>query len=119
MKPYNTIDEDLLVKYLANETNDGETLMVENWIQASDENKKQFEQFLFIWEQSLQLTAPTTVNVDDAWLRMQQRIKKEGNGTTVMPVKSLSKSWLRIAAAVVLFVCVGWLGYLLVSINRA
>ena len=58
----------------------GETSMVENWIQASDENKKQFEQLLLIWEQSLQLANPASVNVDDAWMRMQQRIRQEGNG---------------------------------------
>ncbi len=117
MKPYNTIDEDLLVKYLVNETNDEETLIVENWIQASDENKKQFEQSFLIWEQSLQLATPARVNVDDAWMHMQERIEKGGNGTSKVPVQLFSKSWLRIAAAIILVVCVGWLSYVLVSKN--
>jgi transmembrane sensor len=117
VNPYNTIDEDLLVKYLANDTTDEETFMVENWIQASDENKKQFEQFLLIWEQSLQLTAPISVNVDDAWMRMQQRIKKEVIGIMAVPVRSFSKSWLRIAAAIIIVVCVGGLTYVLDSKN--
>lgn len=117
MKQFNTINEDLLVKYLANETDNEETLKVENWIQASDENKKQFEQFLLIWEQSLQLTTPAAVNVDDAWQRMQQHIAQSENAKMVVPVKSFIQSWLRIAAAVLIVVCAGWFGYVLFTKN--
>ena len=118
MKHFDTIDEDLLVKYLVNETNEEETLMVEHWIQASDENKKQFEQFLLIWEQSLQLATPTPIKVDDAWMRMQQRMKPTGNKTTVAPIKAFNKNWLRVAAAIIIVVCAGWLGYVLVAKNN-
>lgn len=118
MKQFDTINEDLLIKYLVNETSDEETLMVEHWIQASDENRKQFEQFVLIWEQSLQLTTPDTVNAEDAWMRMQQHIKQERNGTTISPIKASGKSWLRIAAAVIIVVCAGLLGYVLVANNN-
>ena len=119
MKQFDTIEEGLLVKYLVNETTNEETLEVENWIGASDENKKQFEQFLLIWEQSVQLIVPTPANTDDAWQRMQQRIQTSGKGDTAAPLKIKSTNWLRMAAAVVLIACAGWLGYVLVAKNSA
>jgi len=115
---YNTIKEDLLVKYLANETNSEETFEVEKWVQASDENKKQFEQFLLIWEQSLQLTAPAAMDVDDAWQRMQQRIKQSEKAPAIAPVKSFNKSWLSVAAVILVVVCAGWLGFILFTKNN-
>ncbi len=117
MKHYKTIDENLLAKYLTNETDEREILMVENWIQASDENKKQFDQFLLIWEQSLQLSTPAKVNVDDAWLRMQQRMKDE-KVNAVIPIKSFNKIWLRIAASIIIVIYAGWFGYVFFSKNN-
>lgn len=118
MKPYKNIEEDLLVKYLVGETDEEETLDVEKWIGASDENKKRFEQVMLIWEQSLELAKPAVVNIDDAWNRMQQRIPQGEQQKTTAPVKSFNKSWLRIAATVITVVCAGWLGYILFTKNK-
>jgi transmembrane sensor len=117
VKHYNNIDENLLAKYLTNETNEKETLMVETWMQASDENKKLFNRFLLIWEQSLHLSAPARVNPDEAWLRMQQRLK-DGKVNALTPVKSFTKGWLRIAASIIIIIGAGWLGYLFFSTNN-
>lgn len=111
MEQYNNIDESLLVKYLANETNSEETLEVENWVQASDKNKQQLEQFLLIWEQSLQLNMPAAIDADIAWQHLRQRIKQNEKNKTVTTVTLFTKNWLRIAAAVLVVVCAGWLGY--------
>lgn len=118
MKQFDTIDDNLLVKYLVSETDDEETLKVESWIQASEENKKYFEQFVLIWEQSLQLSTPANREVEDAWLHMQQRIQQHSKIKTATPVKILNKGWWRIAAAVVMVIGISWLSYVFIAKNN-
>jgi transmembrane sensor len=98
------ITDDLLVKYLLQETSSTENDRVMQWVNANAENRKYFEDFSFIWNQSKQLETATTVDEDAAWLRFKTRTEKEVQPT---PIRKLP--WLRIAAALVVLVGIGLL----------
>jgi transmembrane sensor len=49
MDNHNQYNE-LLVRYLVNETNAEENVFVENWIDASEENRRHFEQLRNAWQ---------------------------------------------------------------------
>lgn len=70
---YNMSD-DLLVKYLLGEASASEKKEVETWISADPQHYRYYEHFKFIWDESQQLAARSTVNESDAWKRFQQRI---------------------------------------------
>lgn len=103
-------NDDLLVKYLVGETDADETAIVKDWLNASENNLKYYNDFKKIWEESLLIAAEkTTVNEDEAWKRFQNRIHEKN-----IPVKVSKKTygrWLQIAASIILVSTLGWLGY--------
>ncbi len=104
------MDDDLLVKYLAGEATPAEHQQVEDWMAASETNKKLFDDFKLIWDQS-----PVTernVNKDDAFIRLQNRIDKNVPASRRTVIKKLSqKQWIGIAASVILICTVLWLTF--------
>ncbi|MDB5003419.1 MAG: hypothetical protein JWQ34_1644 [Mucilaginibacter sp.] len=104
------IDDDLLVKYLAGEATPAEHLLVEEWVAASDTNRKLFDEFKLIWDQS-PVTA-RNVNKDDAFIRLQNRIKNTAPAPRKTLMKRLKPSqWIGLAASVVLICTVLWLTF--------
>ncbi|WP_183561789.1 FecR family protein [Mucilaginibacter sp. SP1R1] len=104
------IDDNLLVKHLAGEATPAEHLLVEDWVTASDTNRKLYVDFKLIWDQSP--AATRNVNKDDAFLRLQNRLKN----TTPEPRTALTKRlktthWLGLAASVILICTVLWLTF--------
>lgn len=102
----NYIIEDLLVKHLLGETNAQEDKYVQDWLEEAAENKKHFEQLKLIWNSSEKLIAETTLDENDAWERLQQRITNE----EASKKKSIAfrPSYIRIAAGLLLLIAVGW-----------
>jgi ferric-dicitrate binding protein FerR (iron transport regulator) len=111
------INDDLLVKYLLGEASAEERQMVEEWMAADPANKKQYEDFKTIWDESKMLAAVSTVDEDAAWARFKKRVeggrekvkgkgKKEGVVRRMRPV-----SWLKLAALFILVAGAGLLGY--------
>jgi len=104
------MDDDMLVKYLAGEATPAERQQVEDWVSASETNKKLFDNFKLIWDQS-----PVTernVNKDDAFIRLQNRIDSNVAPSREAIIKKLSrKQWIGIAASVVLVCTVLWLTF--------
>ena len=104
------MDDDLLVKYLAGEATPTEHQQVEDWVAVSETNKKLFEDFKLIWDQS-----PVTerdVNKDDAFIRLQKRIDSNAAPRREAVIKKLSrKQWIGIAASVILVCTVLWLTF--------
>ena len=64
-----TID-DLLAKYLADETDTHEADIVGEWIDTSEGNHKTYEQSRLIFEGVSSLKNQKTVDVDAAWAKM-------------------------------------------------
>ena len=114
------INPDLLVKYLLGETNPEEQALTEEWINAGDANRKQFDDFKLIWETSRELAVASTIDEDESWQRFQQRIHAPasakataGNATLYSPamVRQMHRRipTLRVAALLLLAVGAGWL----------
>src|SRR5471030_2283889 len=85
---------ELLVKYITGETSTAENLQVEKWIEADAENKRYYEHFKLIWNESLKLANDNDVDEDKAWERFRGRIHDE----YVAKAKSRNNyQWLKVA----------------------
>ncbi len=83
---------------------------MEQWFIADEANLDYFNQLKKIWDESRQLASTTTVDEHKAWQKFQQRIH-------TVPVRRTGWAWMKIAAAVFVFVGIGILTYWLVN-NR-
>ncbi|AXY77861.1 DUF4974 domain-containing protein [Paraflavitalea soli] len=98
------INDDLLVKYLLQETTPGESRQVEAWIAAGAANQQYFEHFKLIWDKSRVLAAQSTVDEEGAWHRFQQRVNNGRAMGSQGVVRSFNRRlypW-RVAAAVII-----------------
>ncbi len=97
------MNDDLLVKYLLQETTPDESRQVEAWIGTGAANQRYFEHFKLIWDQSRQLAAQSTVDEDLAWNRFQQRVINGGGNAPaiVRSINSRLRPW-RIAAMILI-----------------
>ncbi len=114
--------DELLVKYLLGETSADESRVAEQWINASRDNKRYYEHFRLIWEESRQLTVTQEIDENDAWARFQQRIRPqeqdtEANGNVIpFPVKK-KRTALCAAAAVAILMFGTWIAYFYYETN--
>ena len=97
-----TID-DLLAKYLADETDTHESDMISEWIIASEDNKKTFNHSKMVWDGAKNYRK---VDVNAAWAKLNITKKKEVEFIDVQEVKPIIKlNWLnnllKIAAVLV------------------
>lgn len=106
---FNDINNDLLVRYLLNETDHEERLQAEEWIAASDNNRKYFEDFKLIWEQSKKLAANSTITENDAWQRLRQRMHPTESKPAIVRSIGYTFQWKRIAALLAVVAIVTWL----------
>ena len=111
------ITADLLVKYLLGEATGEERQLVEEWISADAANKKQYEDFKTIWEESKKLAAVSTVDEDAAWARFKNRVKN-GGGRPAAVRKIAPLNWIKIAALFILVAGAGLLGYQMFTENK-
>ena len=97
-----TID-DLLAKYLADETNTHESDMIGEWIMESKDNQKTFNHSKIIWDGAKN---HQKVDVDVAWAKLNITKKKEIESVDNQEVKPIVKlnwlnNFLKIAAVLV------------------
>lgn len=107
------IDDDMLVKYLLGEVTPAEYLLVEEWISASAENRREYERFKLIWDESQQIAAGANVDEDAAYLRLHKRIHTtQPTAKPAARIRPLKLShWVGLAASVVLICTVLWLTF--------
>lgn len=115
------INPDLLVKYLLGEASPEERTLTEQWINAGDANRKEFEDFRLIWDASRELAVSSTISEEDSWQRFRQRIQPTPSiatfpdaahaphSTAVVRQMHRRMPTLRIAALLVLAVGIGWM----------
>lgn len=105
------MNDELLVKFLLNETTAEETTEVQKWMSASAENEKYYQQFERIWKESETLAQTQEVDEEAAWQRFKQRVvEKETAVTPIVKKLKPAKIFWRIAAVFVF--CLGsWLAY--------
>ena len=112
------IDIALIGKYLSGEGTPEEITLVETWINASDENRKEYSRLRKLWESSEPdfRVVPADVNTDRAWEKLKNRILTEDNQLKEdtddrgKNTHTLFYYAVRVAAAVV----IGAIGYLLI-----
>lgn len=104
------MNDELLIKFLLNETTAEEKAQVQEWIVASADNEKYYKQFERIWNESAALTENHEVDEELAWQKFKQRVdEKQTAEPIVRKIKPIA-IWLRVAAVFVL--CFGaWLVY--------
>lgn len=107
------ISDDLLVKYMLNEAMPGEALQVKDWLEANDTNRKYYEHFKLIWDESQTLAANITVDENAAWEKFKARIQQPVT-EKVSKAKTVRFSFIRkvqIAAAMLLLAVGLWWVY--------
>lgn len=104
------IDEGLLVKYLLGETEAQENLLVEKWLDASDENRQHLELLKQVWGSTAEVSFE--VDTDAALNKLSARIEAdEQDVSTSEPiVRSLKRPKWNWAAAAVILALVGLFG---------
>ncbi|HEY5967751.1 MAG TPA: FecR domain-containing protein [Chitinophagaceae bacterium] len=104
------------MKHLLGEASPEEEQMVTEWMKESETHQEYYNQFKKIWDQSKALASGSTVDVNKAWERFQNRI-----GGQQEPVKIIKPrfSWLRIAASVILVAGLGITLFILINKNTA
>lgn len=107
-----TVTEELLIQYLANEVNEREKQSVEEWLRE-EHNRKHFEQLKAIW----MLTAaeyPSGVDSESSWRDLQDRLKPK-----IAARRTISWSWGHIAkVAAVLLALTGIGAWLYLSSSK-
>jgi len=104
--------EDLLGKYLAQETDAHENALLEKWLQENEENQKELKDYDFIWNKTggFKEEKTQTVDVDAAWLKVKSKIDSPSK-TKVLPLKPAPKQsrffTLGIAASITVLLTIG------------
>jgi transmembrane sensor len=107
------MSDDLLVKYLLNETSTEEKEAVEQWLKESEANGAYFGQIKSIWEESKKLALTSEVDEEGAWQRFKTKIPTPKEAA---PIKRISRfGWMRIAA---LFVTIIGAALIIYTMNR-
>lgn len=97
---------ELLIKFLLKEVTQKESELVENWINASDKNKRQFLDFKRIWEESKALTIAHPQNQEVAWEKFRLKTEKLKSSKKMPQKLNIFSRWQQIAAALIIgFLC--------------
>jgi transmembrane sensor len=106
------INDDMLAKYLLNETTEKESEAVKEWINSEATNRQYYEHFKLIWEKSRNGTAAGEVDEEAAWQRFRNRIQNPRENKSIIR-KLLPAQWSRIAALFILIAGAGIFGYII------
>ena len=107
--PTDHIDE-LLARYLAGETSAEQSVVVNEWINNSDENRKYFEQMKTIFNKASLPGAREHFNTDRAWEALEKKIASRRKPIPLYR-KWSDNPFLRIAAGLLLLMAVGLFAY--------
>ncbi len=95
--PIHTIMDELIAKYLSYEATEAEKATVDQWINDSDENKKQFNHFKLLWTESKKLLGESNIDENTAWLKLKARMHEPK--TKIVSINR-NYNWLKNIAAI-------------------
>ncbi len=100
------IATDFIAAYLSGKATEEQITIVEQWMNASSENKAYFESIKKTWEETGKLKpTPVAVDVDKAWEKLSFRIDASEKNQKVIPIERTRKTpariLLRIAAVLI------------------
>jgi transmembrane sensor len=113
------ITEDLLGKFLAQETDAQESALVENWLKQDSAHQKELDDYHFIWQQAITIKDEIPVNIDAAWSKVKSKmdLPKEAKIVAFAPKKQVFFTPFRIAASITLLLAAGLLAIFLSQKN--
>ena len=94
--------DELLIKYLLEETNGEENRQVGEWLAAHPDHQKKYEQMQWLWENSKSNLQHSTVDENLAWEKFKTRRSRTSKAVQF-------PFWLRGVAAVFVVLVMGWL----------
>jgi ferric-dicitrate binding protein FerR (iron transport regulator) len=97
---------DLLIRYFAHEASDEERLQLEQWRDASDENRKEFNAFATFWNLSDSVKTHPDIDVDTEWKHLDKIIS---------PSKGKVLSFTRILQIAASLIIIFGLSFLLIN----
>lgn len=100
--------DELLAKYMLAETSREENETIDQWIAASDANRKYFSHFKLIWETSKSLKTESQLDPDVAWGEFKTLVAKQPEKGRVFTLNQ----WIKIAAMWLVVCAAGVLIYL-------
>jgi len=112
------ISPEILASYLSNQHSDTDAILVNSWIDASSQNRKNFEQIKTIWEETGKISpVPIDIDVDAAWDRMSIRINNDDvlkkNIKKNKPKLFIDRKIMRVAAILLPFIMISSILFLL------
>lgn len=111
LTPENDMSDDLLVSYLLEEADDITRQQVEQWIIEDPSNRRYFDHFRLIWENSKQIVVPTHINAQDSWEKFKQRTKSAESKPAILKNINTGLTRLKIAASIILIAGVIGMSY--------
>ena len=82
-----TYYQGLCVKSFTGNILENEKKKLDDWIQISEKNKKEYQKMIDIWQNSIPKQAPVLPDIDEEWFAISNRIENGSN----MSLKKLRK----------------------------
>lgn len=100
--------EELLIKYLLDESDVAESKAVEKWIAEDEKNQKEFDQIKWLWDSSKVLLEKSEIDEHIAWEKFNQLKDQKAVSAPKQKQRFLDSNWFRAAAAVSLIIVATW-----------
>lgn len=109
-------DWELLAKRLSGELSAAEELDFNSWLKSDSNNETIFKEAGKFWNVSAELSIEYIPDSEKAWEKLKAKIEFPNSGAKV--ISSQRRSWLKIAAAIVVIAAVGFALKFIFSDNR-
>lgn len=96
---------ELLTRVLANEATEQEKLLVNDWLDASEENRKEFAALEKLWNFTGNEALGETIDIDAEWKQIDRRISPRGQVLQL-------RRFIQIAASIIVIFGLSYLGYM-------
>ncbi|UOE46288.1 FecR domain-containing protein [Mucilaginibacter sp. SMC90] len=90
--------EDLLTKYMLNETTPVENETINRWLSESEDNRKYFDHFKLIWDTSRELKIESKLDPEASWAEFKQLAQNRTEVSAQVRPLNAANRWLKIAA---------------------
>jgi transmembrane sensor len=95
----------LLPKVFAGEATPEEIHAIEAWRSANETNRREYDSFARLWNIAASASSPGDIDLDAEWQKLESSI-------TPVPLKMITfRSWISIAATIVLIAALAFLGW--------
>ena len=103
---FNSIDHELLVRFLSGDASEQEKTDVQQWIEADDQNQEYFDQLEILWNSSADARILSSIDLKKDWQKVQERISNTAtqNQKGSFSLRITAYQLVRIAAVLVVAV---------------